>query len=240
MKNSIKYLGLFLLTFGFSCSTNNPIVLNDSNSSVNINKLKESGIIDKNAKEAFIADIGVKGGASFSVDIDLKEGKFQTKSSNGSVAKTSADIQSLAVYLVRNSASTYPLNGDPIGTDRVAGPFILNRNGAGPYTVTFTNVGSSSGSYYFSAVRAFSGTSGTGTELIKINNGNATAWTGTTASTNRVAVSSSGVSVNSSLVVSTTTSLPVTINLEDAIGAIIDANVAPNSGSNTFGAITAN
>jgi hypothetical protein len=239
MKKLVKYLGLFLLTFGFSCSTNNPTIVNETDASVDIAKLKQSGVIDKNAKEVFIADIGVKGGASFSVDIDLKEGQFQTKSSNGSVAKTSADIQSLAVYLVRNLASTYPLNGDPIGNDRVAGPFILNRNGSGPYSVTFTNVGTSSGSYYFSAVRAFSGTSGTGTELIKANNGNATAWTGTTALTNRLAVSSSGVSVNSSLAVSTTTSLPVTINLEDAIGAIIDANIAPNSGSNTFGAITA-
>ena len=39
------------------------------------------------------------------------------------------------------------------------------------------------------AVRAYDGVDATGTEMIKTNNGG-TAWTGTTASTPRVAVSS--------------------------------------------------
>lgn len=243
MKKKALCLSLVLLS---GCSANNlSTVSNDNlNSPVNVVQLKKDGIIARNAKEVFIADVGTKNGASFSINIDFSSSNFKTKAStSGSVAKTASDIQSLRVYLIKNAGATYPLAGDPLGaTDLVAGPFTLNRNGAGPYTVTFTNVGASAtGTKYFAAVRAYDAISGGGSELIKPNNGSGTAWTGTTAAANRVAVSTgSGVGVSAALAVDTFTALPVAINLIDAVGATIEATVTPASGSNTLPAVSAN
>lgn len=240
-----KLLSLSLMLVLSACSANAPTVIKENvlSPQVKVNQLKNDGIIAKDAKEVFIADVGNKNGASFSVNIDLSDSSFKTKASvSGTPAKIGTDIKSLKVYLIKNSGATYPLAGDPLGaTDLVAGPFNLDRTGAGPYTVTFTNVGiSPAGTTYFAAVRAFDTIGGTGAELIKANNASATAWTGTTAATNKVAVSTgAGVGVNASLVVSTTTALPVTLNLLDAVGATIESTVTPNSGSNTLPAVTA-
>ena len=245
MKLTLLSVSLLLLS---ACSNNVATVNKDSLSSqeqVNIVQLKKSGVISKDAKEVFIADIGNKEGASFSVNIDSSSG-FNTKAStDGTVAKTSADIKSLNVYLIKHSDldATYPNNGDPLN-EVVAGPFALNRTGAGPYTVTFTNVGASpAGTKYYVAVRAYDAIGGIGNELIKANNGRTGAgnlWTGTTAATNKISVSTTGVAVGSDLKVTPTTALPIAINLLDAAGASIEASVTPTSGDNNLPAVTAN
>ncbi|RYX99649.1 LamG domain-containing protein, partial [bacterium] len=79
--------------------------------------------------------------------------------------------------------------------------------------------------YYHVAIRAWSNVNGTGTELIKANNGNATAWSGTSIG-QKIAVSSSGVRVqDSDLSLSTTTPLSITTNLLDIVPSTIDATI---------------
>ncbi|MFN8576527.1 MAG: hypothetical protein U0354_06695 [Candidatus Sericytochromatia bacterium] len=224
-----------LLVLGLvSCSTNPPIN----------NKIDNTKIINisQNNIDNFKIDAGqVKDGASLSVTLNFKDG-FNTKANtNGSLAKTINDIQSYEIYLIKNSASSYPVNGDPIG-DKFLGPYILNNNGAFTSTITFYNIGDSAGKYYYVAVRAFDGANTTGNSLIKPN----TSWTGTTSNityNKQVAVSSgSGVNVSSTLSVTPSSRLNVTPNLIDIIPAKLDTSISVNNGtitppSSTFNSI---
>jgi hypothetical protein len=183
-------LSILLILGLISCSTNTSFIDNKTSSTKIIN-LSQSNI--DNIK----IDAGqVKNGASISVSINFKN-EFNTKAnSNGASAKNINDVQSYEIYLIKNSASTYPTNGDPIN-DKVLGPYILNSNGIASSVVTFNNILSSSGQYYYVAVRAFDNLNATGNSLIKANSN----WTGTTANTTynkQVSVSSgSGISVSS-------------------------------------------
>lgn len=232
------YLSLLLLSFVTACTS--PVVPNKAISETN-------NVSQKNLQENVI-EVSKNEGANFTVNFNFNEGKpFNVKApsvsnTDGVPAKTGTDIKSLKVYLVEGSSTGYGSGGDPIGDKISAGPFDLNRTGTSDYTVTFSKVppNTATKSYYV-AVRAFDTIGGTGNELIKDNNGG-TAWTGTTASTPKVAVSGSGVSVDADFKVSTTTALSVTLNLLDAVGATLQSSVTPNPGSNTlpFTGVTAN
>lgn len=233
------YLSLLLLSFVTACAT--PVVP----SKVSSETKNDNNVSEKNIQENVI-EVSKNQGANFTVSFNFNEGKpFTIKAppsnTDGVPAKTGTDIKSLKVYLVE-SATGYASGGDPIGDKISAGPFDLDRTGTSAYTVTFSKVppNTATKSYYV-AVRAFDTIGATGNELIKDNNGG-TAWTGTTASTPKVAVSASSVSVDSSFAVNTPTAIPVTLNLLDAVGATLQSSVTPNAGSNTlpFTGVTAN
>lgn len=239
------YVSLLLLSFISACTT--PVAPIKVTSDVQTkNQIKDNNVIEQKDLQENIIEVSKNQGANFTVNFNFNEGKpFTVKAPppdniDGIPAKTGADIKSIKVYLVE-SATGYASGGDPIGDKIAAGPFDLNRTGTSAYTVTFAKVppNTATKSYYV-AVRAFDNTGGTGNELIKDNNGG-TAWTGTTALTPKVAVSTTGVSVNSSFVVNTTTAIPVTLNLLDAVGATLKSSVTPNAGSNTlpFSGVTA-
>jgi uncharacterized protein (DUF2147 family) len=211
-----------------SCTSpqNPPVSLSSDKRIVNNNGISNNYIIDVGKGQK---------GASFSIEIKFSESSpaFKTAANaNGTPAKTTADIQSYVVYLVKNdNTASYPLNGDPLGAaDLVAGPFTITNSGAASRTVTFANVNTSGSNAYYAAVRAKD--SGNN-DLIKINNGSPTPWTGATAAANgQVAVSTgAGIIVDASLVVNTPTPLSVVPKLLDAVGAIIQTDVAPSSGS---------
>jgi hypothetical protein len=237
-------LAFLLLSLISACTT--PVSPVKVNSDVQTkNEIKDNNVLAQKDLQKNIIEVSKNQGASFNVTFDFNEGKpFTVKAPpeniDGVPAKTGTDIKSLKVYLVE-SATGYASGGDPIGDKIAAGPFDLDRTGTSAYTVTFSKVppNTSTKSYYV-AVRAFDNTGGTGNELIKDNNGG-TAWTGTTASTPKVAVSTTGVSVNSSFVVSDPTAIPVTLNLLDAVGATLKSSVTPNAGSNSlpFSSVTA-
>jgi hypothetical protein len=132
--------------------------------------------------------------------------------------------------LIKNSSSTYPVNGDPIG-DKFLGPYILNNNGAFSSTLTFYNVGDSAGKYYYVAIRAFDGVNATGNSLIKPNSN----WTGATTNityNKQVTVSSgSGINVSSTLVVTPNSRITITPELPDGIPAKLDTSININNGS---------
>ncbi|MFN8576526.1 MAG: hypothetical protein U0354_06690 [Candidatus Sericytochromatia bacterium] len=214
-------LSILLVLGLISCSTNTPIAEN---------KLSNTKITNLSKSDNINIDIGqANNGASLSVTVLFN--KFSTKANiNGTPAKTPADIQSYEVYLIKNSASTYPTNGDPIG-DKVAGPFIISNNGSSSKTINFTKIGDTLGKYCYVAVRAFDGANATGNSIIKPNPN----WTGTTANityNKQVSVSNgSGITVSSDLVVSSSTSLTITPDLLDGIPAKLDTSINVNNGS---------
>jgi hypothetical protein len=214
-------LSMLLILSLLSCSTNVPIAKNNDS---------ETKIVNLSHSNNINIDVGQDNkGASLSVNVLFN--KFSTKANiNGTPAKTPADIQSYEVYLIKNSASTYPSNGDPIG-DKVAGPFIISNNGSSSRTITFTKIGDTLGKYCYVAVRAFDGVNAMGNSLIKSNPN----WTGTTASityNKQVAVSNgSGVSVSSDLVITPSSSLTITPDLLDGIPATLDTSISVNNGS---------
>ncbi|MFN8576528.1 MAG: hypothetical protein U0354_06700 [Candidatus Sericytochromatia bacterium] len=214
-------LSILLVLGLISCSTNTPINNSENTRIINLSQNNTNNIN---------IDVGqVKNGASISVSINFKNG-FNTKAnSNGTLSKNVNDVQSYEVYLIKNSASTYPVNGDPIG-DKVLGPYILNSNGVASSVLTFNNILSSGGQYYYVAVRAFDNLNATGNSLIKAN----TSWTGTTANTTynkQVAVSNgSGILVSSTYLVTSTSRLNVNPNLLDASSATVDTSITVNNG----------
>jgi hypothetical protein len=197
--------------------------------------ISKSNVVIQPDKNTIILDAGNgKKGAGFSLVINFPESSpgFKTAAnSNGSIAKSFADIQSYQVYLVQNSSlNGYPPGGDPLGnSDLVSGPFTVTNGGSPLINLYFSNVASSGSNAYYVAVRAMD--SG-GNDLIMVNNGSATAWTGSTAAANgQVAVSAgAGITVNSALVVSTTTPLSVVPRLLNATGASLQAQIVPSPG----------
>jgi hypothetical protein len=206
-------------------------------SSLSYEKGKNYSVV-RTSGNTYIADVGNgKKGAGFSIEIKVPESGsgFRTtaNNTNGVPAKTANDIQTFMVYLIQNSSTTgYPPGGDPLGTsDMVSGPYILAPGGT-TTTVSFANVLNSNGKAYYVAIRALDNNN---TELIKANNGSTTAWTGKTAALNgHVAVSTGAGITVTSLVVSSNTALLVTPNLLDSVGATIQTNINPNSGSSSF------
>ncbi len=233
----------FLQSFLLSLTIPFGLAACSNNISIDTSQITGNSIVSNNSTNTFMIDVG-KGKPGGRFLINLEYGKlFKTQaSSNGIKEKTEADIMSVNIYLIKSNQSLYPLNSDPLGADLVDGPFTLDRNVTIPQTITFNNVSPNvSGESYFVAVRAYNQTGATGIELIKPNNGSATGWTGTTATSNRVAVSSgTGVTVDSTFAVNTTAPLSVTLNLSDAIGPSIEGEIEPVSGNNTLPAFSVN
>lgn len=205
-------------------------------SKLDIVNLKESNIITT-AKETLI-DVG-KGqkGTSFSVNLKFADNNnFTTKANgNGQAQKTIADVDHYIVYLVSNAASPYPSTGDPLGADKVAGPFTISKSGASQ-TITFINVVDSLTKYYYVAVRCQQVAPGN-EDIVKRN----TNWGATTQllanGNGRVAITNTGgdanqggVKVDSSFVVSSTVNLDVKPALEDTTGATLQATITPTNG----------
>lgn len=244
-----KIAMLSLITLAVtSCSTANNLTqkpvtqVEQKPEMTQIEKLKQSGIVPRDAQKVTLAEVSDKEGAAFSVNVNFNDGNFKTKANvAGSAEKKASNIQSLTFYLVKGLTTGY-VGTDPIGTEKVAGPFTVDRSGTGPYTLTFSNVpANATNESYYVAVRAFSAVSGGGTELVKVNNGGSTVWTGATLTAgSRVGVSATGVNVSTTLGVSTTTAIPVSINLLDAVGAVLESSVTPTAGTNnlTAGGIT--
>jgi hypothetical protein len=212
--------------------------------------INKNNIILPASNNAYTFDVGNgKKGTTFSTEIKFAESSAEFKTaanSNGTLAKSLADIQSYDIYLISNAKTDgYPSNGDPLGSaDRVSGPFTVTKGGSPSITVYFSNVISSGTKAYYVAVRL---KDSLGSDLIKANNGSGTAWTGTTANTvangganGQVAVSSgNGIVVDpSSLVVSSTPALTVVPKLLDATGAIIQADIIPSPGSSVISTIS--
>jgi hypothetical protein len=243
--NFSKGLTVMLIPGLISCAAINVVntepVKNSSTDNpeqINIVRLKNEGVIPRNAETVYVADVGNgKKGASFSIQIQFPDNnsQFNAKANtSGNLAKTAADIQTFEVYLIKHSVTLssdpYPLFGDPL-SDLASTKFTLTNTGAVGIAMIFTNVGDSNGNAYYAAVRAKD--SG-GIDLIKVNDGRTTAgqlWTGSTTN-GQIAVSTgAGIIVNSSLVATPTTALVVAPNLLDAAGATVQALIAPNSGN---------
>ncbi|RZK21791.1 MAG: hypothetical protein EOO43_10405, partial [Flavobacterium sp.] len=218
-------VSLFLALTVISCSQNNLSTASiSSTEKVSTFKVSDNQGAEINFKIASSSVPPLERGAG---------GVFSTKANtNGTPAKTAANIDHYVVYLIKDTTATgtYPLNGDPLNASNiVAGPFTISNDGA--VLVKFTGVNYLETGAYYVAVRAQDNSNN---DLIRANNGSATAWTGTTAGAtynSKVAVSSgNGVTVNNSYVVSTNT-LSVTVNLPDATGARIDTNITTNNGT---------
>ena len=155
-----------------------------------------------------------------------------------------ANVDHYIVYLVSNVATPYPTTGDPLGADKVAGPFTISKIGLSQ-TVTFSNVPNSSGKFYYVAIRCQQVAPGN-EDIVKRN----LSWGATTQllanGNGRVAVSNlggvanqGGVQVDVNNIVSSTTTLEVKPDLENATAATLRADVTPQNGTNTIGAISA-
>jgi hypothetical protein len=120
---------------------------------------------------------------------------------NGAGPKSSQDVQSYEIYLVKNAAAPpFTPGGDPLNAGAVvAGPFTINTDARITDTVEFINISNSFNDFYYAAVRAFSGPNLTGTQLIEKDNGALNPWAGTTANPpyfGHVAVSTTAVQID--------------------------------------------
>lgn len=213
-----KILSLLALSLAFSCNAPNNIDNTLNN--------KSNSYIQQNGNEVVIdVSQGKFKGADLTLNIkDLN--KFSVKQSTQGTVNLFNQVRSYMVYLVANSATTYPSNGDPI-SDKVLGPFVFNVNNNVFPSVRFTNVPPSGTNYYYFAVRAFDGINGTGTELIKPNNGSSTPWTGTSNGMPIAVSSGNGISVDNNFVPTPTTAPIVNVNttLGATGAAVLDAKV---------------
>lgn len=217
-----KILSLLALSLAFSCNapTNIPISKVDSKMASSVKKDGNTYVIDASqGKSTKGADLTFNLGKSFSIK----------QSSQGTV-NLFGSIKSYVVYLVSDVSGASFSGTDPIG-NKVLGPFVFNVNNNVFPSVRFTNVPSSGAGFYYVAVRALDGLDGTGTDLIKANNGSLTPWTGTTSAaplSGKIAVSSgAGISVSPTYVVSPTTAPIVNINttLGATGAAVLDARL---------------
>ncbi|RYY00613.1 hypothetical protein EON78_00660 [bacterium] len=151
-------------------------------------------------------------------------GVFSTKAnSNGTPAKTSANISKYIVYLISKTGN-YNSGGDPLA-DIVPGTSPTALTSGGLNNVRFSGAPYSAKTYYV-AIKA---QDSSGNDLIKPNN-DGTPWTGTSEN-QAVAVSTTGATVDSSLVVSPTASLTINPKLIDGVGAKIEAGITVTNGS---------
>ncbi|MFN4152821.1 MAG: hypothetical protein ACK4IX_17895, partial [Candidatus Sericytochromatia bacterium] len=207
-------ISAFLLTLNLSCTSDNNI----------INK------ISKENETIHSFNVSKEKGTTLYAKLSLNN-LFSTKTiSNGVKEKKFSDIKSLKVYLIKSTSSVFPLNGDPLNASNIVYQTNINTTNPDDLIIKFNNVSGStttfgSGNYYHVAIRAFDDNNANGNELIKNNNGSSTAWTGTTASTNRTAVSSkTGIQIRTSdLALSSTNYFNVALNLID--GKLINSHL---------------
>lgn len=227
MKLTQKIMSGMLLTMTLLGCSNNIASNSVAKNEINVSKSNDSEAV-------YIAKVTENQGASISFKINSPVSGFNTKAitnTNGTPAKTASDVHHYLVYLIKDSGTGAYAGTDPLNSSNIVGgsSFNITNSGATSKTVRFTNIPTVTGAYYV-AVRAQDSANN---DLIKVNNGSGTAWTGTTAGTpfnGQVAVSSgNGVTVDSSYIVSTN-SPNVSINLLDAVGATINSTLTPASG----------
>jgi hypothetical protein len=195
--------------------------------------------LNSNGIPATSVKLSQQKGASITIKINRGLNFSAKATANGTPAKTYFDIKSYAIYLITSTTAVFPLDGDPLLPANIVYTTKVNASENSTDLVTFNDVLDSAGKFYHVAVRAYDGPLVTGepsgTELIKVNNGSATAWTGTTAATpinGKVAVSAGeGIEVDTSVTSTGTATLEVTPKLLDMVGATIDFNIDVDGGS---------
>lgn len=204
---------LFLFVLLYSCAT--------------INNISPDKVILENNK--YTVNLSPNTGAKFSVKINFNNG-FKVKNSlNGVPAKLPSDITKLDIYLLK-------LPNGFTGTD----PFGNNNSNiikmfndvskiGSTISMTFKNVPAldSPNEYWIGVVAKDN--SGV------ISKAPSIAWTGSTASTPALSLSSSGIAVNpTTFAVSSTNDILVNVPLLDAVGAQIGTTVDVASGSQSL------
>ncbi|MFN4152035.1 MAG: hypothetical protein ACK4IX_13930, partial [Candidatus Sericytochromatia bacterium] len=217
-----KILSLLALSLAFSCNAPNNIDNTLNNKSVN-------SYIQQNGNEVVIdVSQGKFKGADLTLNIKDLNKMFSVKKSQQGTVNLFGSVKSYMVYLIKNSASTYPTDGsgDPL-SDKVLGPYVFNVDNNVYPAVKFTNVPPSGNDYYYFAVRAFDGVNATGTELVKPDNGNINSWSGVSSGMPIAVSDGSGVRVSDNYVVSPL--LPPVVNINTTISptqaAVLDAHV---------------
>lgn len=192
------------------------------------NMLQNRGSV-KSDEKLYIANLGTKDGGQFLVKFDFNN--FKTKNSvNGTPAKIASDVSSLDVFLFRLSPSfDSGVSKDPFGPS--SSNLYWSRNGiaknGSSVNFLFTGIPSNTDfnteAYWVGVVARDSGNN--------IISKSGTNWTGITGTYAGFNLSSTGVGVLPNLTVTNTMPLSVSVNLLDAIGAQLDAEVNINSGS---------
>lgn len=225
-----KILSLLALSLAFSCNAPSDLTISKLDSKV-ASFVKQEG-------RTYVIDVS-QGKSTKGADLTFNLGKaFSVKQSSQGTVNLFGSVKSYVVYLVSDASGVSFSGTDPIG-NKVLGPFVFNVNNNVFPSVRFTNVPSSGANFYYVAVRALDGLDGTGTDLIKTNNGSLTAWTGTTAAApinGKIAVSSgAGINVDANYVVSPTTAPIVNINttLGATGAAVLDTRVKFLNGAAT-------
>lgn len=258
-KVSLSFLPLMVISSLAACSSNN--VVSSANFQGNVDFSKTNIVSNatkvtktfENGTEHILADVGaVKDGASISVKLNLNNGgEFKTKAatnSSGTAAATTGQIQSVKVWLVDMTPVNPITPGTLIPSGNVKKVVSFDTTNASS-TITFTNVGTSTGSYYV-AVAAYNNNSANQTPANNISN--------STSAPNRVmfgsaypfqwaAISQLGgdsapssnigsvsVGASPSFTVSSTAGLNVGLTLADNTGATIQAD-ATATGGGAFG-----
>lgn len=214
-KNIINVLALgFLVLQG--CGNNNQ--------PNNMEIVKPDTIVTTKSNSGYIAKVSNKSGGSFTINISARS--FSAKANtDGTAAKTEANIHHYLVYLLKNSTTTaYPSGGNPLG-DAIGTPFFINKTVA-TQTVTFTGLPASFPDAYYVAVKAQDSSNN---ELVKPNNGGA-AWSSTSLNQPIGVTSGAGAVVQTNLTVTAGT-LPISLNLLDGVGAKVETSVTINNGS---------
>lgn len=201
-------------------------------------------------EQLYIANLGTQNGAQILVKFDFNS--FKTKATNpivgtedcvdgtncdGIPEKTAADVASVDVYLFKlasNFNPAIPAGKDPFGPSSQNlywSKSGVTKNGTA-INLLFTGVpGDASNHYYAGVVARDSGNN--------VISKNGYKWTGTTATYAGFNLSSSGVGVDAtSLVVSTTDPLSIGVNLLDAVGAKLDSTVEITNGSSALPSIS--
>ncbi|MEK7434772.1 MAG: hypothetical protein AABZ74_16685 [Cyanobacteriota bacterium] len=197
----------------------------------------EKGFIS-NAENTYTINVSDKKGASFLTKINILDKNFTTKSASGGLIKTSKDISKFDIYLLE-LASAPSAGSDPLGTANanVKASQIGVAKKSSSFNILFNNLpANNTGNSYFVAV--VSKDSGN----VVINKPPSSAWGGNTLATlPNLSVTSSGVSINASLVVSTTTDLSLSLSLLDDAKASVDSDITIiNGNSASIPAVTAN
>lgn len=235
-----KLLSLTMVVLLSACSTANTNLNVEKKADIQktnvVSTLKEASITQlkqDNVQNVVLADMGAKDGASFKIDVKVADG-FKTKANvSGIVEKKLTDIANVDVYLLSLAAA--PTAGsNPLGVANanVVKSFagvVKTDTGTG-FTLLFKGVPGLATNQYFVGIVLKDSTS------TVINKAPATPWTlDTLATSPSLAVSSSGVGVNTTtLAVSTTVALTVSTTLLDAVGAQIDTTATSTAGVNTL------
>lgn len=222
------------------------LILNGCTSQPQINPetLKYSSVtaekgFNSEANNTYTINVSDKKGASFLAQINILDSKFNTKATTGTAPKTANDVSKIDVYLLE-LASIPTAGSDPLGVAnanvRASQLGIVKKAGTSSFNLLFQGLPANTigSSYYVGVVLKDAGN-------IAIAKLPTTPWTGNTFTTTpSFAVTSSGVSVNTALVVSTATDLTLSVGLLDDTKASVDGDVTILNGLTGIAPVTAN